>query len=61
MLTIRGRNQVEQASGVMPILLNTKPTRAFSETSRISIAQVMVAPMPTAAPWMAAITGFLQS
>ena len=61
MPTMRGKNQLEQASGVIPILLNTKPMRACSEARRISIAQVMVAPMPTAAPLMAAITGFLQS
>ena len=50
-----------RASGVMPILLNTKPIRACSEARRISMAQVMVAPIPTAAPLIAAITGFLQS
>ena len=45
----------------MPILLNTKPTRALSEAKRMSMAQVMVAPMPTAAPLMAPMMGFLQS
>src|SRR3546814_7304954 len=57
---MRGRNQVEAASGVTPILPKTKPMRAFSEASRMSIAQVIVAPMPTAAPLIAPITGFLQ-
>ena len=33
----------------------------LSEANRKSIARVMVAPMPTAAPLIAAITGFLQS
>ena len=61
MLTMRGRNQDEQASGVMPILLKTKPTRAVSATNRISMAQSMVAPIPTAAPFTAAMTGFLHS
>ena len=58
MPTIRGRNQVEQASGTMPSRPNTKPIRAFVEASRRSIASVIVAPMPTAAPLIAAITGF---
>jgi len=44
-----------------PILPNTKPIRAFSDASRTSIASVIVAPMPTAAPLIAPITGFLQA
>jgi hypothetical protein len=55
---MRGRNHDEQASGVMPILLKTKPTFVRSQTTRISIAQVIVAPMPTAAPLIAAMIGF---
>jgi len=43
-----------------PILPKTKPIRVFSEAKRISIASVSVAPIPTAAPFIAAITGFLQ-
>ena len=45
----------------MPILLKTKPTLALVETRRMSMAQVMVAPTPTAAPLIAAMTGFLHS
>ena len=41
----------------MPIRPNTKPIRACVEAIRMSIASVMVAPMPTAAPLIAAITG----
>ena len=54
---MRGRNQVDAASGTIPIRPKTKPIRAWVETSRMSIASVMVAPMPTAAPLIAAITG----
>ena len=57
MPTIRGRNQVEQASGTTPIFPNTKPIRAFSEAIRTSIGRVMVAPIPTAGPLIAAMTG----
>ena len=59
--TSRGRNQVEQASGTMPILLKTKPIRAFVDAILKSMARVMVAPIPTAAPLIAAITGLRQS
>ena len=41
MPTMRGRNQVEQASGTMPILPNTKPMRALVEASRTSMASVI--------------------
>ncbi len=58
--TIRGRYHVEQASGTMPRRPNTKPIRACSEAMRMSIGSVMVAPMPTAAPLMAAMTGLVQ-
>ena len=52
---MRGRNQVEQASGTIPSRLKTKPMRACSDASRISAARVMVAPIPTAAPLIAAL------
>ena len=55
---MRGRNQLEAASGTMPRWENTKPKRAASEAMRISIASCMVTPMPTAGPFTAAITGF---
>ena len=52
---------MDAASGVIPIRPKTKPIRAFSEAIRTSIAQVIVAPMPTAGPLIAAITGLGQS
>ena len=55
---MRGRNQVDAASGTMPSRPKTKPIRAFVEASRRSIASVIVAPIPTAGPLIAAITGF---
>ena len=58
MPTRRGRNQLEQASGVMPRRANTKPNFAPVEASRKSIGSCIVAPTPTAAPFTAAITGF---
>ena len=57
MPTIRGRNHVEAASGTMPSRPKTKPIRALVEAIRMSIASVIVAPMPTAGPLIAAITG----
>ena len=48
MPTMRGRNQLEAASGTMPRWENTKPKRAASDAMRISIASCMVTPMPTA-------------
>ena len=57
MPTIRGRNQDDAASGTMPSRPKTKPIRAVVEASRRSMASVMVAPMPTAAPLIAAMTG----
>ena len=60
MPTTRGKNQLEQASGVIPRRLNTKPIRACSLARRMSIGSSIVAPMPTAGPLMAAITGFRQ-
>ena len=44
----------------MPSRPNTKPMRACSDAIRTSIGSVIVAPMPTAAPLMAAMTGFVQ-
>ena len=61
MPTTRGRNQLEHASGTMPRRANTKPNRATSAARRMSIASVIVTPMPTAGPFTAAITGFLLS
>ncbi len=61
MPTTRGRNQLEQASGMIPRRANTKPMRASSEARRTSIGSVIVAPTPTAGPLIAAITGFVQS
>ena len=54
---MRGRNHVDAASGTMPRRPKTKPIRALVEAIRMSIASVMVAPMPTAGPLIAAITG----
>src|SRR3954468_22015952 len=58
MPTMRGRNQVDAASGTIPSRPNTNPIRALVEASRRSIARVIVAPMPTAGPLIAAIAGF---
>src|SRR3954452_23122500 len=55
---MRGRNQLEAASGTMPRWENTKPKRAASLAIRTSIGSSMVTPMPTAGPFTAAITGF---
>jgi hypothetical protein len=55
---MRGRNHVDAASGTIPSRPNTKPIRALVEASRRSIASVIVAPIPTAGPLTAAITGF---
>ncbi len=54
---MRGRNQLEVASGTMPNRPKTKPILAVVEARRRSMASVIVAPMPTAAPLIAAITG----
>ncbi len=59
--TIRGRNQLLQASGAIPRRVKTNPIFAVSEAMRISIGRVMVMPTPTAGPFMAAITGFFIS
>ncbi len=61
MPTIRGRNQLEQASGTMPRRVKTNPILAPSTASRMSIGSVIVMPTPTAGPLIAAITGFVHS
>ena len=48
---MRGRNQDEAASGVMPRRANTKPNLASVDAIRMSIASCMVTPIPTAAPF----------
>ena len=57
--TTRGKNQLEQASGMIPRRANTKPMRASSAARRTSIGSVIVAPTPTAGPLIAAITGLV--
>ena len=47
------------ASGTMPRREKTNPMRAWVDAMRMSIGSVMVTPTPTAAPLIAAITGFL--
>ena len=61
MPTIRGRNQLEPASGTIPRRANTNPMRASSAARRMSIGSVIVIPTPTAGPLMAAITGLVES
>ena len=58
MPTMRGKNQLDAASGTIPRWENTNPKRALSLAMRMSIASCMVTPMPTAGPFTAAITGF---
>jgi hypothetical protein len=55
----RGRNQLAQASGTMPRRAKTKPKRASREAMRMSIGSSIDAPMPTAAPFTAAISGLV--
>jgi hypothetical protein len=57
MPTTRGRNHEDAASGTMPTRANTNPKRADSAAIRMSIGNVRVAPMPTAGPFTAAMTG----
>ena len=59
MPTSRGKNQLDAASGTIPRRAKTKPKRAVSLARRKSIGSCMVAPMPTAAPLIAPMTGFL--
>ena len=58
---MRGRNQLEQASGTIPRLAKTKPIFACCAASRMSIGSVIVIPTPTAGPLIAAITGLSES
>ena len=46
--TMRGRNQLEAASGTIPRRAKTKPIFAPSATRRMSIGSVIVMPTPTA-------------
>ena len=48
--TIFGRNQLEQASGAIPLLANGKLKLALVEAILISAASCSVAPTPTAGP-----------
>ena len=57
--TMRGKNHDEHASGTIPRRVNTKPIFAALEIRRISIARVMVAPIPTAGPLIAPMIGLL--
>ena len=57
---MRGRNQLEQASGTIPRRAKTKPILAPAAARRMSIASVIVMPTPTAGPLIAAITGLVQ-
>ena len=59
--TIRGRNHVLHASGIMPRLVKTNPMRASRDARRMSMGRVNVMPKPTAGPFMAAISGFFMS
>ena len=59
--TMRGRNQLEQASGTMPRFAKTKPYLAFLDASLTSMAHCIVAPIPTAGPLHAEMTGFKHS
>ena len=58
---MRGRNQLDAASGTMPRRAKTKPKRASSLAMRMSIGSCIVTPTPTAGPFTAAITGFRHS
>jgi len=61
MPTTRGRNQVAQPSGTIPLRAKGKLYLAPSAASRMSIGSVIVAPMPTAGPFTAAITGLREA
>ena len=52
---------VDAPSGAIPRRVNTNPNRALSEARRMSAANNIVAPIPTAGPLTAAMTGFVQS
>ena len=59
--TTRGRNQLLHPSGMIPRRVNTNPKRASVDARRTSIGSVMVAPMPTDAPFTAAMIGFFDA
>ncbi len=59
--TMRGRNQLDAASGTMPRRANTSPKRASVDARRMSIGSCIVTPTPTAGPLIAPITGFRHS
>lgn len=55
-----GRKNELAASIINPRRANTNPILASPYAIRMLIGSVMVMPMPTAEPLMAAMTGFLQ-
>ena len=55
--TSRGSIQLAPASGTRPRLVNTKPYLASAAANRMSQLTGKVMPMPTAEPFIAAITG----
>jgi hypothetical protein len=57
---MRGRNHDDAASGTIPSRPKTKPMRAEDDASRTSIGSVIVAPIPTAGPLIAPMTGLVQ-
>ena len=59
--TSLGRNQLAAPSKTMPRRAKGKANFDFLEAMRKSIASVMVAPIPTAAPLIAAIIGVSHS
>ena len=58
MPTILGKNQLEHASGAIPLLANGNEKAALLDAIRISAANWRVAPTPTAGPLHAAMIGF---
>ena len=59
--TSLGRKKLAAPSKTIPLLANGKANFDFFEAILISIAKVIVAPIPTAAPLIAAIMGVSQS
>lgn len=55
-----GRKNEDTASMIIPRRENTKPIFAFAVATRMVAGSVMVMPIPTADPLMAAIVGFRQ-
>ena len=58
MPTIFGKNQLEHASGAIPLFANGKENLLNVDAIRTSAASCMVAPTPTAAPLQAITIGF---